>query len=262
MEFSTADELGGFIADVERFALDLREVLRQFASDEPPAVDESCRADPEPEHPASITMTCPPWCKHRGSRLVDEWPVDRPHFGLEVQIPLTLGAPFDGDGTEVYLPEIVTYLGQLPFADEPRIGLTIEGRNYGFCDLTLGEARALQVALSKLIDEGAQHAQPGSLPALDELLVAMNITIVEDPNLDVTSSGYAVAQLAEHGHGWVCLPRGMSRARREESVRSHLSKLTSGPNRPFCESDPPITITGDQPLVLPRAKGSAPRRVS
>ncbi|MFF4084854.1 hypothetical protein ACFYZN_36460 [Streptomyces sp. NPDC001777] len=87
-----------------------------------------------------------------------------------------------------------------------------------------------------------------SFPPLETVTEHMRAEIVEDPQLDSQSTGYALADTRPGGKVWVCIPVGLSSEEREETVRDLLAGAFEAPNRAESAVLPgmPLHVTGDR----------------
>ncbi|WTW98263.1 hypothetical protein OG216_35170 [Streptomycetaceae bacterium NBC_01309] len=247
LDFSE-EELESIIPNIERFALELRDVKRELAiartARRMPAPDGKYVEEPPPSRSAT-TMPCPPWCTSHGMAHDEQWLEDRDHYGPTPEVELSLENPGRDSWRNLMPATVRVSCQQRAFMDSPEFELELDNDRSAFCRLSLGEARELHAMLGGMINDAAAHARPGFLPPLDELLADAGAKVLEDPNLDLRSRGYGVSDRQEPRRAWICVPQGLSPALREEYVRILLAGLEHGPSDMLCEGADPIRFVGD-----------------
>ncbi|MFE7804824.1 DUF6907 domain-containing protein [Streptomyces sp. NPDC057430] len=201
-----------------------------------------------PKHPVEITSLCPAWCRYREEGHSDGSLLDRFHCGEEQLVELSLHRPSDGVLGPDTPDEIEVSLEQPPYRRLPRLAFTIQRDSGGFCNLSLPEARQLRGVLGELIAQAEQCAAPEALPLLETVTAHMRAKVVEDPQLDSQSRGYALADTDPDGKVWVCIPPGLSSGEREETIRDLLAGGFEAPNWAKSAVLPgaPLHVTGDR----------------
>ncbi|MFI2239439.1 DUF6907 domain-containing protein [Streptomyces chrestomyceticus] len=253
-------ELDRVIEGLDRYTVDLRALRYRYGA-VLAGTDPTNRPleDSSSNRPVQVTAPCPGWCTYRtdDSHTMDALE-ERSHAGAEELVPLTLHrCGLEAVDNEVMPGEIQLVLEQYAYGSLPTVALTLEGRTTAYARLSLEEARRIASALGELTAMGETCATPSALSPLDRVAADMRTTVVEDPQLEPGSSGYALGDSDPDGMSWAFVPAGLSPELREETVRGLLADIYERRGKALWEGESAPQVVGDRAALTKATVGAA-----